>query len=233
MNKSIFRNARKFITKDLKRNLDFESVEKYLNKIGYIVLFYDESESSEIIQKYDLVEYSKSCNAFTINDEHIKVVFINTKLSSQDMLYAVLHEVGHILLKHLDCRTVTANRNLQEIEADAFVYEVLKYTDRRYIFLLLIACMAMLGIFIGTIITNDADNTIPQPTVSIKETVATSVPTAAPTIAAENQSDIVYVTPSGTKYHRSDCRYVKNKNCSTYTRAEAEKKYSACSVCRP
>lgn len=227
MNKSIFRLARKFITKDLKRKLNFETVEKYLNKIGYIVLFYDESDSSEIIQKYDLVEYSKSCNAFTINDEDIKVVFINTKLSSQDMLYAVLHEIGHILLKHLDCRTVTANRNLQEIEADAFVYEVLKYTDRRYIFLLLITCITMLGIFIGTVITDHADDTTPQPTVS------TSVPTAAPTTVAENQSDIVYVTPSGTKYHRSDCRYVKNKNCTTYTRVEAEQKYSACSVCRP
>ena len=224
MNKSIFRLAKKFITKDLKRKLSFETVEKYLNKLGYIVLFYDESESSEIIQNYDLVEYSKSCNAFTINDEDIKIVFINKKLSSQDMFYALLHEAGHILLKHLDCRTVTANRNLQEIEADAFVYEVMKYTDKRYIFLLLIACITMFGILLGTVITNDA---IPQTTIS------TFVPAIAPTIAPESQSDIVYVTPSGTKYHRPDCRYVKNKKCSTYQRAQAEQKYSACSVCRP
>lgn len=229
MNKSIFRNARKFITKDLKRNLDFESVEKYLNKIGYIVLFYDESESSEIIQKYDLVEYSKSCNAFTINDEDIKVVFINTKLSSQDMLYAVLHEVGHILLKHLDCRTVTANRNLQEIEADAFAYQVLYPQKDMRLFNTLTICFAILCIILGICFANDHKE---RASVS-QTTVSTSVPTTVPTIAAENQSDIVYVTPSGTKYHRSDCRYVKNKNCSTYTRAEAEKKYSACSVCRP
>lgn len=44
----------------------------------------------------------------------------------------------------------------------------------------------------------------------------------------------VYVTPSGSSYHQSWCRYVKNKtNLSYYNNAsEAESAgYDACSVC--
>lgn len=45
--------------------------------------------------------------------------------------------------------------------------------------------------------------------------------------------ETVYVTKTGTKYHKSSCRYVA-KSKIAITKTEAQKKgYKACSVCKP
>lgn len=46
-------------------------------------------------------------------------------------------------------------------------------------------------------------------------------------------SDVVYVTNTGTKYHKSTCRYLSKSKIKT-TRGQAEKDgYTACKVCKP
>lgn len=46
-------------------------------------------------------------------------------------------------------------------------------------------------------------------------------------------SDVVYVTRTGEKYHKSGCRYLSQSKIKT-TRAQAEKDgYTACKVCKP
>ncbi len=42
----------------------------------------------------------------------------------------------------------------------------------------------------------------------------------------------VYVTNSGTKFHRSTCRFLKDSRRSI-TRSNAERSYEACGICRP
>ena len=47
-------------------------------------------------------------------------------------------------------------------------------------------------------------------------------------------SEYVYITATGKKYHRSNCRYVQNKsNISFLNKKEADKTHSPCSVCNP
>ena len=44
----------------------------------------------------------------------------------------------------------------------------------------------------------------------------------------------VYVTPSGSRYHQSDCRYTKGKYLTDLSIPAAEKAgYTACKICRP
>lgn len=45
-------------------------------------------------------------------------------------------------------------------------------------------------------------------------------------------SEIVYVTNTGSKYHRSNCSYLKSKNSITKEKA-IQQGYSACSRCNP
>ena len=53
-------------------------------------------------------------------------------------------------------------------------------------------------------------------------------------LRADTSSYYVYVTESGKKYHRSNCRYVKDKDTKRYTVGAAESAgYSPCSVCNP
>ncbi len=62
-------------------------------------------------------------------------------------------------------------------------------------------------------------------------------PSCSPkTPAGINQTDraeaTVYVTRTGSKYHRAGCRYL-SKSMISITLSEAKAKYSPCSVCNP
>lgn len=48
---------------------------------------------------------------------------------------------------------------------------------------------------------------------------------------AQDQS--VYVTKTGEKYHKSDCRYLKYSKIEVSLKEAISKSYSACSVCKP
>lgn len=48
---------------------------------------------------------------------------------------------------------------------------------------------------------------------------------------AQTASDVVYVTKSGTKYHRSNCRSAQN--AIPINRSEAMQKYGPCGICKP
>lgn len=46
-------------------------------------------------------------------------------------------------------------------------------------------------------------------------------------------TEVVYVTKTGKKFHKSSCRYLKSSKIKT-TKAEAkEAGYTACKVCKP
>ena len=53
-----------------------------------------------------------------------------------------------------------------------------------------------------------------------------------PAKAQDPKTIIVYVTKSGTKYHREGCRYL-DKSAIPITLEEAKKKYEPCKVCNP
>ena len=56
---------------------------------------------------------------------------------------------------------------------------------------------------------------------------------SAPAADATDGAQTVYISESGTKYHREDCRYVKDGS-RELTEAEAEAEgYSACGTCKP
>lgn len=65
--------------------------------------------------------------------------------------------------------------------------------------------------------------------------VATAAAPAASSSANTGADDIVYVTKSGKKYHRQDCRTIaRSKGVVSMTRSQAEAQgLSACKVCNP
>lgn len=71
---------------------------------------------------------------------------------------------------------------------------------------------------------NILDNSVttPSPTQKINETSQTNVIDA---------TEMYYVTPTGTKYHTADCRYVKNKTNIQEIQNPESKGYQPCSIC--
>lgn len=104
MTKNILRVVKKFL-KGLHYQVNFETVKSYLAKMGYIIMFYgSQGDESGILRKNGLLDYSQKVPAITIDDDDYKVVFLNSKNSSNDLLCALLHETGHIMLGHLKKR---------------------------------------------------------------------------------------------------------------------------------
>jgi hypothetical protein len=54
----------------------------------------------------------------------------------------------------------------------------------------------------------------------------------APASIAQPQDVTVYVTNTGTKYHRDGCRYLRQSRIPMKL-SEAKKRYDPCSVCKP
>ena len=53
-------------------------------------------------------------------------------------------------------------------------------------------------------------------------------------IAAVNLSaQTVYITKPGTKYHKSDCRYLSQSKIAVDLKEAVDRGYTPCSVCRP
>lgn len=50
--------------------------------------------------------------------------------------------------------------------------------------------------------------------------------------AQENNKTTVYVTKTGTKYHKEGCRYLSTSSTAMKL-SEVSSKYSPCSVCKP
>jgi len=68
------------------------------------------------------------------------------------------------------------------------------------------------------------------PPASLNSSPSSSIST--PQTATDNQSETVYVTRTGKKYHRNGCRYL-SKSKIPMSLSEARKFYEPCSVCNP
>lgn len=216
MRNNISKTANKFI-KNLKGEVDFLNVEDcLLNQYGFKIIFYNSpSDDAELI-RYGMVEKAKNTNAFTYLGT-AKIIFINNNASSEDKLYLLLHETGHIILEHFSNNNLLLKSKLQlDIEADAFAYAVLNPPNNSK----LISCIAgfiaiaFLSFYIG----------YTQAPVQIQPA----------SVTYQTTTQQVYITATGKKYHRSNCKYVKGKdNIAVIDKKQADKTHSPCSVCNP
>lgn len=77
------------------------------------------------------------------------------------------------------------------------------------------------------------DKTNPQTTESEKTEPAKTEPTADDSSESEKNSDIVYITPTGKKYHRTTCRTLHDSVVQISRSSAEEQGYDACKVCKP
>ena len=237
MNKEI-KAAKRFAKTFLKGNVNFEAVSNYINKIGYTINFYNPSEVNILIEKYKLSDFSKTVHAFTVKAKEAKMVFIDRSMSAENKLRALLHETGHIVLGHMDISSTIADKRLHDMQAETFAYAVLTY-KKDYKILCSTICLVLTSAIAATLGYNLHPDTVQKPkqySVPVANNITQSediTETQAPMIN-ENNAELVYVTKTGTRYHKPDCRYVKNNSTATAIQAEkAHKSYTPCKVCNP
>jgi len=126
-NNHIQRLAKK-TSRDLKHIISFEALEKYINDAGYCVIFYNTDVGDAEIKRYKLEAKAEKTKGFVYNSATTKIVFIDNDITAEDKRYILLHELGHILLGHLELSRISAENNiLLDIAADAYAYEMITY----------------------------------------------------------------------------------------------------------
>lgn len=206
--KNLQKTAKKFIKK-LKGTVTFDSVAEYLQSEGYAIIYYSSPECQALTEEYEMVNYIRSVNAFTYCCDSVKLVFINDKIPLNEMLCSILHESAHIFLGHMTTNPYATDERRNEMEAEAFACAVLTYKKSfiPYLTVILVFLLSFAALF--CVLSNPAPKTNTE------------------------DAELVYITPTGRRYHRESCIYIKNKDCTAITKTQAQKSLSPCSVCNP
>lgn len=217
------------IIKLLRNKLTFENVEMVLNDQGYSVVFFNTPSGDIEIERYKLFEERDTLMAFTYL-ETARIVFIDGTLSAEDKLYSALHELGHIVLGHVNSDLFNRNKVLLDIEADNFAYKIVYGEKKGYLYILISAIVLSLSLLHSSQpsfeIIHNSDNIVSEPAITQEALLSYDE-----TVYAE--SDMVYVTTTGHKYHRKYCRYLIHSTLTELPRSEASKGYAPCKVCKP
>ena len=222
------RTVKKFL-KSVKYNVTFKNAETYLTTLGYSIAFFGTPSGDSEIEKHGL-QYMTDEKAFTYCGQS-KLVFISASLHANDKLLVLLHEIGHILFGHLGKnKHLTRDDVKAEIEADAFAYSVLNHKKPLLKPLFIAACaIVILGL---TLFLAHNKTEVPQnnPAENINETAETFFHDES--IERPSSDEIVYITKTGNKFHRSTCSSLHSSSIPLQ-RDEAEANYTPCKICNP
>lgn len=178
---------------------------------GYEIIDFDPSSNNDLFQELSLDKDITRQGAFLYRNNKVKLLFIRETLDEREKLYAVAHEIGHILCNHVQDET-SVN---EEYEANEFAHYFLHpsknqqaiaaVSRRKWISIgtiIFIICLSLIGIWSWNSFI-------------------------------ESKYSNYYVTSSGTKYHRKSCSLIKDKeNLRRLTKEDVQSgAYEACGVC--
>lgn len=179
------------------------------------------SSSDEIIEILGMKEYFEAHWAFSYSDAQNKIISIHSSIPDSIAARMLLHELAHIYLHHLDAATIPAESD--EAEANMLVDCILEdvYKPRKpsaVSIVLLVISISVLTLSLH--IQSDRQNAI--------ETISGTYISSSQVQQSEN----VFVTKTGRKYHRSDCFHIKDSETVELTISEAEAAgYEPCKDC--
>lgn len=207
--------------------MNYVNVEHYITtKKNWKVILYHTKPGDDLLKRLsitcDLYQYARENTGFAYKTQNINYIFIDGNLDELERLRVLVHEIGHIMLGHLEtCQINSRNRTQNEIDANTFVKYVLNPKKSDYIkyriLNLRVGILAIVAIAICVCIG-----------IFILPKTGTN-----PVIRQKTGSNAVYITPSGEKYHTKDCRYIDDNTAVEIPIEKARENYAPCSVCRP
>lgn len=217
------------------KKLSVTALVRIFKTLGYKPVLFNKYGNSRKVQKLitacGLENEVATRKVFIFSDPSVKFVFIHGNISYDEMVHYMLHELGHIWLGHIDN---PGNEDVQEREADEFAVRVRltlkqQLNTKRMTAVLSVASVLIISFLVGNHIYTELD-TYPD---------AQPIQSYSAEISVEANTDIdteyVVVTPSGKKFHRPDCMYVRDKaNVIELSPEEAVNVgYEPCKVCKP
>mgnify|MGYP000944612150 FL=1 len=100
------REARTFLSQFHRRPFTVSDLEKALQEQGFSLVEYSRisngKEVTTLLTSLRLFDYAARQSAFTYQDPHLRIVFMQENLSQQEQIILLSHELGHILCRHLE-----------------------------------------------------------------------------------------------------------------------------------
>lgn len=248
-------NIKSIVKKTIKEmdGVELPSIERYLKKQGYTVLYIGTPGADEEIRRYFLEDYAKDKKTFTYCGA-AKFVFVPKENHPATKQILLLHELGHILLGHIGAgRSMYIETTECEAEADAFAYAVIKgfrNKERRRNIVFdftsgkMLLCM-LVSFSIGASVsgacsfyyfkTNKPASVVvnTQRTKQIPEIPAKTLTSAEEPQKEEPQKEeTVYISKSGECFHLESCSY-KGSNPIPVDKKKASLTYRPCRRCNP
>lgn len=230
---------------------DFDKLVKLAKSYGWRVKSY--KEAKVFIKYHKLEESAEIHRAFAYEYEDEIIIFYRDDLEGEQLLFAIAHEIGHLVLQHDE------NNHSAESEADEFArlligdyFYLKKAAFILTVVLLLVIVMNMKSCGTSGIVINHnatAYLTESETTVPIQDgsEIATTITTSTVETSTLNQEietsgttyivgteHAVYISKSGNKYHRADCYHINVDNCTIMSKEQAiSLGYEPCKTCRP
>ena len=184
---------------------------------------------------------NEASNGFIYPCEEMISIFINEELNDSKKTETLLHEFCHFIKHSYSFSYTEKPRKREELEAENFVFYTLKYHKTVFPIALFLKKYALASVLAGFLIFSylpnqqavpDEQVTTPPELIAGLETFKTE--TDSETITADAAIDTtVYVTPTGTRYHKADCQYVNPNTATEMTIEEAQTEYLPCKRCKP
>ncbi len=213
--KHIIKQAKKFIRKT-GTEPTFEKSKKFIEKKGYCVILFD--KNCDEIKAYALQDIASRKEAFTYYD-NVRIVFIKKSLDEHTKLTHLLHEIGHILLGHLENEVLQPET--KELEAEAFSYYAFHGFSKTLlptkVILTVLSLLLCSSVALNLIMTFRMQHAEPVP--------------QEPVYFTEDNKNLYFITPTGNKYHTKNCIYAING--VSVPEEYAVENYTPCSICNP
>ena len=142
--------AKAFIKQYKIKSLDFDTLSTIINKSGYTLVtfnkYYNNQKVNTLISalSLDIEIVSKKC--FTYECDSMRLVFLSDNLSEEEKTIVLLHELGHIYMKHTQNSTINNEITIEQ-EANDFAHFLSKYI--RFYNLLVLISKVTLVLFIS------------------------------------------------------------------------------------
>jgi len=222
MSREIKKKVLAFVKTERLTSFNYTSLSNAAKNLGYTIIGFTRGINDEnvatLITEFQLNDLVKTSNGFIFSYGDYRLIFINYDLSQREKAIVLAHEIGHIVCKHIHTEQDIGFNVQDEYEANEFAHYLLNPSLSRIIRIWILThkkAVLALVIFLVFVIVGT----------SIALTVKTQ----------RSYYGEYYVTSTGSKYHKKDCVFVKNKdNVKRLTKEEFESgNYTPCEMCLP
>lgn len=218
--REIKRRTKKLIKEFDIREVNYESLKKVIGRLGYTVVEFNhilnDGDVAALVSALNLSDKIACSRGFTYADRNYRIVFVHEDLSESEKLLVLSHETGHICLDHMAMASEIGRDVREEYEANEFSHFLLNrgkldksrsWLYRHKLIVILIVAGIAAAITVGAAVSRAG--------------------------ADDKYYGEYYITKTGTKYHKKDCKYLQGKTkIRRMTTEEYESgEYEPCSVC--